>query len=65
LHHLPPSNTLTSIHKETFQDWKDKEINYYLKYKILSPKLFLGGHLHKPLKTRELLNLWEKFLLNL
>jgi Icc-related predicted phosphoesterase len=53
LYHVPPSNTATSTHKETFQDLGDKEINYYLKHKILRPKLFLCGHLHKPLKTKD------------
>jgi Icc-related predicted phosphoesterase len=53
LYHIPPSNTNTSIHRKTLKDWGDREINYYLKHKILQPKLFLCGHLHKPLGKQD------------
>lgn len=51
LYHLPPSNTKTSIHNETNEDWGDKEFYRNIKSGLLTPKIILCGHMHHPLDT--------------
>jgi len=48
--HVPPVKTKTSIHKNG-TDWGDKELYNAIKNKIISPKILLCGHIHKPLVT--------------
>jgi Icc-related predicted phosphoesterase len=53
VYHIPPSNTLTSITKN-YKDFGDIEIRKYLKFN--SPKYLLSGHIHNPLKRKDILN---------
>lgn len=56
LYHLPPSNTKTSIHNKTNEDWGDKEFYRNIKKGILSPKIVLCGHMHYPIDVRDKIN---------
>ena len=56
LYHLPPSNTKTSVHSKTGEDWGDKEFYRNIKKGILSPKILLCGHMHYPTKTIDKIN---------
>jgi len=48
--HVPPTNTNTSTNKNNY-DWGDRELYSAIKNKIITPKIVLCGHMHKPLKT--------------
>ncbi len=48
LYHIPPSNTKTAIHRETKEDWGDKELYRIIKNGLISPKIVLSGHMHYP-----------------
>jgi uncharacterized protein len=53
LYHLPPAKTKTAIHRETEDDWGDKEFYGNLKNNIISPKIVLCGHMHHPINTTD------------
>jgi len=53
LYHLPPANTKTSKHKDTENDWGDKQFARYLKNGLLKPKIVLSGHMHYPIATND------------
>lgn len=48
--HIPPANTNTSTN-ENNDDWGDRELYQAIKNNIISPKIILCGHMHKPIKT--------------
>jgi Icc-related predicted phosphoesterase len=53
--HVPPTNTKTSIDKDG-NDWGDKALYNAIKNKIISPKIILCGHLHRPISTLDKIN---------
>ncbi|MBL0709334.1 MAG: metallophosphoesterase [Sulfurimonas sp.] len=48
LNHLPPSNTKTSIHKNSGDDWGDKQLRDAIQNGTIAPKIILSGHMHHP-----------------
>ena len=56
LYHLPPAKTKTAIHKESVDDWGDKELYRLLKNKIITPKYILCGHMHHPINSSDIIN---------
>ena len=53
--HVPPAKTKTSNNQDN-DDWGDKELYNAIKNKIISPKILLCGHMHRPIKTINKLN---------
>ena len=54
--HIPPAKTKTAVHKSENSDWGDKELYRAVKNNIINPKIIFCGHMHKPVKTIDMLN---------
>ena len=55
LNHLPPSKTKVALTKNG-EDWGDKQLYRAITQNLISPKVVLSGHIHKPQSTKDELN---------